>query len=85
MMKKIMALAVVAFLALGGTAYAAHGDTDCCDQMTQKECKAMCKEMKKGSSECCEGMDCCDMEQGKMNMKNCMKMMKKQSTSISCC
>lgn len=84
MKKKIMALAFVGFLAFGGTAFAAPGDSNCCDQMTMKECKAMCKEMKKGSSDCCEGMDCCDMEQGKMNMKDCMKMMKKPSSSDCC-
>ncbi|MDR6226850.1 hypothetical protein [Desmospora profundinema] len=82
---KIMAIALVAFLAFGGSAFAAHGDMDGCDSMTKKECRKMCKEMTKRPSDYCEGMDCGELEQAKVNMKDCMKMMKKPSSSEGCC
>lgn len=80
-------LTFMAVISFGGTTFAASPDSEgmnCCKQMSPKECIVMCKEMKKGSSDCCDNMDCCD-KNGKVKMNDCMKMMKKQSSMERCC
>ncbi|WP_380024893.1 hypothetical protein [Effusibacillus consociatus] len=63
-MKKILALAFVATMSLGGTALAAGPDVAECAQMEKGQCVAMCaQDMNRGVSQCAISSEQCPMNQ----------------------